>query len=101
MMAIARRLQRIETRLGLVAETREEKVQAARLEAARLRCGLPPPSPERLAELRGMKVVDILNAARHQAALANQRQLPGKTAPEFSSAVPHLRPGPRPCRNAP
>ena len=78
MRAIARRLQRIETRLGLVAETREERAQATRLEAARLRCGLPPPSPERLAELRGMSIVDILNAARHRAALANQRELSGR-----------------------
>ena len=38
--------------------------------AARLQCGLPPISAERLAELRGMSIVEILHSARLQAAVA-------------------------------
>jgi hypothetical protein len=73
MRAIARRLQRLEKRFGPVEETREEKVWRARFEAARLRSGAPPPSPERLAELRGMSICQILNAARDRLALAAPR----------------------------
>ena len=70
---ISRRLQRLEKRFGLVEETWEEKVWRARFEAARLRSGSPPPSPERRAELRGMSICQILNAARDRLALAAHR----------------------------
>jgi hypothetical protein len=75
MSALSRRLQRLEKRFALVVEagSAEDSPAArigARLEAARLRCGLPPPSPERLAELRGMSICQILNAARDRLALA-------------------------------
>lgn len=80
MRAISRRLRRLEKRLGLAAEDREGCALAALIEARRLRRGLPPPSPEHLAEQRGMGVVEILNAARQRAALAGRHELPGKTA---------------------
>jgi hypothetical protein len=106
MKAIARRLARLEQRFGLVAETWETKVLRARLVAARLRleaAGVrseaPPPSPEREAGLRGMSIVDILNAARDRLALARSREPSGMKAREFSSAELHLRPGPRPAAN--
>jgi hypothetical protein len=35
-----------------------------RLEEARRRCGLPPISPERLAELRGKSIIEILESGR-------------------------------------
>jgi hypothetical protein len=75
MKAIGRRLVRLEQRFGLVEETRETKILRARLEAARLRCGLPPPSAERLVELRGMTIVGILNAARQRAANAHRERV--------------------------
>ena len=87
MRAIERRLARLEQRFGLVEETNEERVLRTRLEAARLRlkaAGMrsetPPPSPEHRAGLRGMSIVDILNAARDRLALERSRELPGKTA---------------------
>ena len=46
--------------------TRQIGVLEARLEAARLRSGLAPPSAERLAQLRGMGIVEILQAARQR-----------------------------------
>ena len=67
MRAIARRLRRLEERLGPPLETWQTRHLQARLEAARRRCGLPPPSPERLAELRGMSIVDILKSHRRGA----------------------------------
>jgi hypothetical protein len=44
----------------------------ARLEAARLRCGLLPVSGERRAELRGMGLVEMLHASRRRVAEARQ-----------------------------
>ena len=67
MRAIARRLRRLEERLGPPPETWETRHLQARLEAARRRCGLPPRSPERLAALRGMSIVDILKSHRRGA----------------------------------
>ena len=90
MRAIARRLVRLEQRFGLVEETREAKILWARLEAARLRLetagmrsATPPPSPQRLADLKGMGVVGILNAARDRLALARSCELQGQTAREY------------------
>jgi hypothetical protein len=88
MRAISRRLQRLEKRLGLAVEDREARdAGAARLEAARLRlaaarprCEFPPRSPERLAGLRGMSIVRILNAARDRLALARRSELREETA---------------------
>jgi len=45
-----------------------------RLEAARLRCRLPPISPERQAELKGRTIVGILHSGRRRAA-ARKREL--------------------------
>ena len=42
----------------------------ARLEEARVRCNLPQISPERLAALRGMSVIEILHEGRDRARLA-------------------------------
>jgi hypothetical protein len=64
MRAMARRLDRLEQRLGPAGESQGTRQLLARLEAARRRCELPPPSPEPSAELRGMSVAAILNAAR-------------------------------------
>ena len=72
MRAIARRLHRLEQRLGPPVESRETREAMARLKAARLQCGLPPPSPERQAELRGMSITAILNAARDRLALSRR-----------------------------
>jgi hypothetical protein len=68
MRAIARRLRRLEERLGPARESWQARHLQARLEAARQRCGLPPTSPQRLAELRGMSRTEILLACRQPAA---------------------------------
>jgi hypothetical protein len=70
MRAIARRLRRLEERFGPPLETWHSRQLRARLEAAHRRCGLPPIPPERLAELRGMSMVDILIAGRQRVAAA-------------------------------
>jgi hypothetical protein len=76
MRATLKRLDRLEERLGLVerpetaAESEQTRHLRMRLENARLRSSLPPPSPERLAELRGMTVVQILHSGRQRAAAA-------------------------------
>jgi hypothetical protein len=73
MRAILKRLDRLEKRFGLVeqpetaAESEQTRWLRMRLENARLRCKLPPPSPERLAELRGMTLVQILHSGRQRA----------------------------------
>ena len=82
MRGIARRLCRLEERFRPAVESREMRDVRARLEAARLRCGLPPISPERLAELKGMTVVDILLLGRQRAAMVHQCEL-GTTASEI------------------
>ena len=65
MRAIARRLYRLEQRFwGSAVEDQQTLRLRARLEAARRRCGLPAASAERVAELRGIGVVEILNSAR-------------------------------------
>jgi hypothetical protein len=48
----------------------------ARLEAARRRCGLTAPSPERQAQLAGQSVAQILQAGRLRARLAARGALP-------------------------
>jgi hypothetical protein len=68
MRAIARRLRRLEERFGPPVETWETRRLRARLDAARLRCGLLPISPERPAKLRGMTIPEILNSSRKLAA---------------------------------
>ena len=64
MKTIVRRLKRLEQRFGLVVESGPSKELRRRLEAARVRCGLPAVSPERLTQLRGMRIVEILHAGR-------------------------------------
>jgi hypothetical protein len=85
MRAIARRLQRLERRLGPAVESPETRLVLARLEAARLRRGLAAISPQRMEELRGMSVCRILNDARQKAALAGQRESE-RTASEFDKS---------------
>ncbi len=81
MKAIARRLQRLERRVEPPAvESQHTRQLRARLEAGRLRCGLPPISPERLVELRGMSLIEILHSGRERAAMARPEL--GGTAPE-------------------
>jgi hypothetical protein len=66
--AFAMRLRRLEERLvpEIGIESEQTRRLRASLEAARLRCGFPPPSPERLAQLRTMTIPEILNAARQR-----------------------------------
>ena len=66
MKAIARRLRRLEARLRPPVESWEMRRLLERLETARRRCGLLPPSPERLAELRNRSVAEILVAGRQR-----------------------------------
>jgi hypothetical protein len=67
MRAIDRRLRRLERHFGPEFESSEMCALQVRLEAARLRCGLLPPTPERLTKLKGMSVVQILNEGRERA----------------------------------
>jgi hypothetical protein len=62
--AISKRLHRLERRLGTAVENEATRYLRVRLENARLRCGLPPASPERLAWLRGMTIPQILHSGR-------------------------------------
>jgi hypothetical protein len=93
MRTFARRLRRLEEQFGPIAESGEMRQVRTRLEAARLRCGLPQKSPERLAELRTMGVAEILKSARRRAALGGEPHL-RNTAPEIDEAIPPLRPNP-------
>jgi hypothetical protein len=68
MRANARRLHRLEERFGTTVESLETLYLRMRLKAARLRCGLPLISPDRLAWLRGKSIVEILKAGRQRAA---------------------------------
>jgi hypothetical protein len=67
--AYSRRLRRLERQffpeaLGLSAKGQE---LVARLESARLRCNIPPTSPERMAEIKGMSIIEILTTGRQRA----------------------------------
>jgi hypothetical protein len=73
MRAIARRLNRLEERFGTAEESWETRHLRVRLEAADRRCGLPPISPERLAELRGKSMVEILNSSQQYAMIERTR----------------------------
>jgi hypothetical protein len=70
MRAILKRLGRLEERSGLAerpgtaAENEQTRYLRIRLQNSRLRCGLPPPSPERLAWLSHMTIPQILNSHR-------------------------------------
>ena len=75
MRALVRRLRRLEERLEPTVDTQETRHLRARLEAARLRCGLTPIPPERLADLRHMSIVDILHSGRHRAGARHEREL--------------------------
>lgn len=66
MGAISKRLDRLEGRLGTAVESEATRHVRMRLENARRRCKLPPPSRERLAGLRGMGIVQILHSGRQQ-----------------------------------
>ena len=101
MRNISRRLDRLEEHLGLIGqgrpavESRETQQLRKRLEAALLRRGLPPISPERQAELKGMSIAEILVFARRQ-----ECEL-GTTAPTSDKVVPHIRLSSLPGRNGP
>jgi hypothetical protein len=101
MRNISRRLDRLEEHFGLIGrgrpavESRETQQLRMRLAAAHLRCGSPPISPERQAELKGMSIVEILDSARRlQCELET-------TAPTSDEVVTHLRPSPKSVRNGP
>jgi hypothetical protein len=69
MLNLRRRIRKLEKRLGPGAESEKSRYMRMRLENARRRCGLLPPTPERLAELRGMTVTQILHLGRERARL--------------------------------
>ena len=101
MRNISRRLDRLEEHFGLIGRGRpgveswETQQLQKRLAAARLRCGSPPISPERQAELKGMSIVEILLFARRQQCESRT------TAPTSDEVVPHLRLSSLPGRNGP
>jgi hypothetical protein len=78
MKAVAKRLRRLEQRWRPAVETHETRRLRTRLEAARLRCELPPISAERLNELRRMSIVEILNSGRCRASTLQVR--PGEVS---------------------
>jgi hypothetical protein len=65
--AIGRRLNRLEEAFLPRKESWETCHSRARLEAARRRCGLLPISPERLAQLTGKSIAEILISGRQRA----------------------------------
>ncbi len=69
MRAIVRRLHGREKRFAPAVENRETRAWRARLEVGRRRCGLPPISPERTAELMGRSIVEILDSDRQRVAI--------------------------------
>jgi hypothetical protein len=75
MRALAKRLRALEQRFGPEVASAETMRVLARLEAARRRCSLPPISPERQAELRGMSVAPILICGRQKVAMARRATL--------------------------
>lgn len=79
MRSFAGRLRRLEKQFAPTVESREARAVLARLEAARLRCRLARVSGERMAELRGMTVAQILNSSRRRAAVA--REVEGDSDP--------------------
>jgi hypothetical protein len=71
MLNLRRRLRKLAKQQSVTAtESEQTQYLQMRLENARQRCKLPTPSPERLAELRGMTVIQILKSARQPAASA-------------------------------
>ena len=68
MKATFRRLQLLEKQHGNSAESGLEVYLRQRLEAARLRCGIPITSPKSFGESRGMGFVAILHSGRRRAA---------------------------------
>ena len=64
MKTILRRLHRLEKQFQPAIESPQDRYVRMRFEEACLRCGLPQPSSERLAELKGKSIVEILNSAR-------------------------------------
>ena len=73
MLNLRRRLRKLEKQLGTAVDVDKALQLKARLQAARLRCGSSPPSPERVIELRGMTVCQILYSGRQQAAVMRVR----------------------------
>jgi hypothetical protein len=66
MTGMERRLRRLEERFRGPVESELARRVTARLEAARRRYGVPPPPAERLAQIRGMSIVEILHAGRRR-----------------------------------
>jgi hypothetical protein len=61
--------------MGTAAESEQTRYLRMRLENSRLRCGWPPPSPEHLAGLRGMTIVQILHSGRQNSTEAGVSDL--------------------------
>ncbi len=68
MKATFRRLQLLEKRHRDSAESGFDLYLLKRLAAARVRCGIPVPSPKSFGESRGMGIVAILHSGRRRAA---------------------------------
>ncbi len=67
MKATVRRLHRLEERYLPAFENGQIRYLRARLEAARLRCGLRPITLERQSQWKGMSIVAILHSGRANA----------------------------------
>jgi hypothetical protein len=81
MRAISKRLQRLEKSLGSSGvENQETPWLQMRLTNARLRCKSPQPSPEHLAGLTGMTIVQILHSGRQKSAGARVSDLKSDAA---------------------
>jgi hypothetical protein len=97
MRAISKRLQRLEKRFALVAETGPpEDSAAAKILARRLARGVPPPPPESPDKFRGMCLSQILNFDRNErrrlAKLEGTAPLPAPVDPADDGPVPPSEP---------
>jgi hypothetical protein len=81
MTGMQRRLRRLEERFRGPVENEWARRVTARLEAARRRSGVPPPPAERLAQIRGMSIVEILQGG--QATDASRQLLPCRADSHF------------------
>ncbi len=97
MRSFAQRLRRLEEALGPKPETEHVRRLLGRIEAGRKRVaqlnrpGFPPPeppTPERLAWLKGKSVVEILDSGRQRVYEAEMRRLAQADEGEIEGAKP-------------
>jgi hypothetical protein len=75
----ARRLRRLEQAVRGTVEDDQPCALQVLLDKARLRCGIPPRSPERMAELSGLGVVEILHEGRSRCAQEARAKMQERT----------------------